>query len=199
MKPTGRMTNMAPGHGGITRDPRTLANHRFFDGSQEEMLRRAVQASAEFERDRGQVRARVQVWTQDVGHRLPTGFVDRHLVLVVEGEDRDGHPLMIRSGPTLPAPAGTEVVGRPGRLYGRVLKDFEGRSPAPFWLASPDPPPDTRLLPGVADVSTFVFPPGLARLYLRILYRRFWPEVARIKGWPARDTLVLERTFSAVP
>jgi hypothetical protein len=199
MKPTGRMTNMAPGHGGIARDPRTLANHRFFAGSQEEMLRRAMQASAEFERSRDQVRARVQVWTQDVGHRLPTGFVDRHLVLVVEGEDRDGRPLMIRSGPTLPAPAGTELVGRPGRLYGRVLKDYNGRGPAPFWLASPDPRPDTRLRPGVADVSTFVFPPGLSRLHLRVLYRRFWPEVAHIKGWPDRGTLVLERTFSGVP
>ena len=36
MKPTARMTNIAPGHGGIRRDPSTLANHTFWDGSQEE-------------------------------------------------------------------------------------------------------------------------------------------------------------------
>ena len=46
MKPTGRMTNIAPGHGGLRRDPATLANHRFFDGSQADMLRRCVQVSA---------------------------------------------------------------------------------------------------------------------------------------------------------
>ena len=32
MAPTGRLTNFAPGHGGLDRDPATLANHRFFDG-----------------------------------------------------------------------------------------------------------------------------------------------------------------------
>ena len=45
MKPTGKMTNMAPGHGGVERDPMTLANHRFFDGSREDMLRRCLQLS----------------------------------------------------------------------------------------------------------------------------------------------------------
>ncbi len=90
MKPTGRMTNMAPGHGGIHRDPHTLSNHRFFDGSQEAMLRRAVKASVRFERQADSVRARVRLWTEGVGHRLPTGFVDRHLVLVVEGQSADG-------------------------------------------------------------------------------------------------------------
>ena len=57
MKPTGRMSNMAPGHGGIERDPHTLANHRFFAGSQEAMLRRAVKASVKFERRPDGVRA----------------------------------------------------------------------------------------------------------------------------------------------
>ena len=35
MAPTGRMTNIAPGNGGVERDPATLANHVFFDGGQE--------------------------------------------------------------------------------------------------------------------------------------------------------------------
>jgi hypothetical protein len=196
MKPTGRMTNVAPGHGGIERDPHTLANHRFFDGSQEEMLRRAVKASATLERGPNCVRAKVRLWAEGVGHRLPTGFADRHLVLVVEGSDREGSLLRVRSGPKLPALAGPEREGQPGRLYARVLRDFDGNSPAPFWLAAPDSPPDTRLLPGHIDEMTFEFPATLTRLSLRVLYRRFWPEVARAKKWPDDDLLVLHREFT---
>jgi hypothetical protein len=199
MKPTGRTTNMALGHGGIERDPHTLANHRFFDGSQEEMLRRAVQASAILERGPSSVHARVRLWANGVGHRLPTGFIDRHLLLVVEGSDGNGRPLQVRSGPRLPALAGLEWEGKPGRLYARVLRDFDGHSPAPFWLAAPDPPSDTRLVPGKIDETTFEFPAALTRLRLRVLYRRFWPEVVRVKKWPDQDLLVLDREYALSP
>ena len=196
MKPSGRLSNMAPGHGGIDRDPSTLANHRFFDGSQAAMLRRAVKASVEFERRPDGVRARVRLWAEGVGHRLPTGFVDRHLVLVVEGRTEQGQTVLPREGPKLPALAGKELAGKPGRLYARVLRDSEGRSPVPFWLAAPDPPPDTRLVPDQIDETPFSFPATLSRLQVRVLYRRFWPAVARAKRWPEDDLLVREQTFS---
>jgi hypothetical protein len=199
MKPTGRMSNFAPGHGGIARDPSTLANHRFFDGSQESMLRRAVKASVRFEREPNRVRARVQIWAEDVGHRLPTGFVDHHLVLVVEGRTAEDQTVPLRAGPKLPTLAGEELAGRSGRLYARVLRDFEGRSPVPFWLASADPPPDTRLVPGRVEEELFDFPATLTRLRLRVLYRRFWPEVARSKHWPDDHMVVLEQTFTSLP
>jgi hypothetical protein len=205
MKPTGRMTNMAPGHGGIPRDPNTLANHRFFDGSQKAMLKRAVRASVRFERvsaggaSAPQVRAWVRLWAEGVGHRLPTGFIDRHLVLVVEGLTSEGRTLPPRAGPKLPALAGEKLMGQPGRLYARVLCDLDGHSPAPFWLASPDPPPDTRLVPGKVEEDLFDFPATLARLRLRVLYRRFWPQVVQEKHWPQDDLLVLERTVTPPP
>ena len=199
MKPTGRMSTIAPGHGGIARDPSTLANHRFFEVSQEAMLRRAIKASVRFERQPDGVRAHVQLWAEGVGHRLPTGFVDRHLVLLVEGRTADGQAVPPRAGPNLPALAGEELAGQPGRLYARVLRDFEGRSPVPFWLASPDPPLDTRLAPGKVEEELFDFPTTLTRLRLRVLYRRFWPEVARSKHWPDDDMVVLEQTFSDLP
>jgi hypothetical protein len=199
MKPTGRMSSFAPGHGGIARDPSTLANHRFFDGSQEAMLRRAVRAAVRFERQADKVRARVQLWAEGVGHRLPTGFVDRHLVLVVEGGTADGHTLPLQAGAKLPSLAGEELAGQAGRLYGRVLRDFEGRTPVPFWLASSDPAPDTRLVPGKVEEEFFDFPVTLTHLRLRVLYRRFWPEVARSKHLPDDDMVVLEQTFSALP
>ncbi len=196
MKPTGRMTNLAPGHGGIDRDARTLHNHRFFDGSQEEMLRRAVKATVEIERGQREVRARVCVWSEGVGHCLPTGFIDRHLILSVEGLTPDGRTVDSIEGPILPALAGEKLAGRPGRLLARVLKDMEGRTPVPFWLAAPDPPLDTRLVPGRIEEIHFVYPRHMARLRLRVWYRRFWSEVTRRKQWPNDETLVFEQVFS---
>lgn len=189
MAPTGQMTNIAPGHGGVERNPKTLANHRFFAGGQEEMLRRAVRMTATLHRTDDGVRAEVRVLAEGVGHRVPTGFLDRHLLLVVEGFDSAGKPLELVNGPRFGSPAGPSLAGRAGRLFGRVRADFGGHSPAPFWRGGTDPV-DTRLHPGVADISEYIFPAGLTRLRVRVLYRRFWEEVVRAKGWGDRDLVV---------
>ncbi len=196
MAPTGRMTNIAPGHGGLERDPRTLANHLFFDSSRSAMLRRAVQARAAIEPAARGVSVRVRLTAEGAGHRVPTGFVDRHLLLVVEGEDSRGRPLEPLSGPTLPAAAGPGLAGRPGRLYAKLLRDFDGKAPVPFWLAAPGAD-DNRLSPDRPDDLNFTFPAGLSRIRLRLLYRRFWHEVAAAKGWADTDLVVLDRAFDA--
>jgi hypothetical protein len=41
-----------------------------------------------------------------------------------------------------------------------------------------------------------VFPASLARLRVRILYRRFWQEVTHAKGWPDEDLVVLDRIIT---
>jgi hypothetical protein len=194
MAPTGRMTNFAPGHGGVERDPATLGNHRFFRGDQAQMLHDSVRLSAELRRAPAGVCADVRVLADGVGHRVPTGFIDRHLLLVVEGLTADGHAVPAREGPTLPAAAGPDLAGRPGRLYAKLLRDPDGHSPVPFWREGAEPT-DTRLRPGVADRADFVFPAAVVRLRLRVLYRRFWQEVARSKGWPDRDLTVHERIY----
>jgi hypothetical protein len=192
MRPTGTMTNLAPGKGGIERNPLTLGNHRFFAGSREEMLRDCVRLSATLRREANAVRAEVSVRAERVGHRVPTGFVDRHLLLVVEGLEAAGKPVALRAGPVLPGVAGPELAGRPGKLYAKLLKDFEGKSPAPFWRADADAV-DTRLYPGRTERLRFEYPPELRRLRVRVLYRRFWQEVTRSKGWPDEDVVVAEQ------
>jgi hypothetical protein len=198
MAPTGRMTNIAPGHGGIERDPTTLANHRFFAGDPAEMLRAAVSLTAEARRDGGSVRAAVEVRADGAGHRLPTGFIDRHLLLVVEAFDAGGKPLPAEEGPILPPMVGQALAGRAGKLYAKLLKDFDGHSPAPFWKADPDTV-DTRLTPGEPDRLTFAFPKSTARLRLRLLYRRFWQQVADAKRWPDNEVVAAEREVSVPP
>ena len=188
MKPTGHMSNIAPGKGGIERDPWTLGNHRFFAGSREDMLRRCLKVSAGFTGGRAEVTLRVE----GAGHRVPTGFVDRHLILVVEGLDGDGKAVAALSGPRLPAAVGPELAGRSGRLFAKLLRDEQGRSPVPFWREAAEPT-DTRLIPGHDERLVFDFPSGVRRVRVRLLYRRFWQEVARSKGWADQDVLVSER------
>ena len=89
MKPTGKMANIAPGRGGIVRDPMTLGSHSFWDGSQQEMLRRSLSLHGWIEGDAFVA----QVTARDVGHRVPTGWIERELALELHGFDHAGRSL----------------------------------------------------------------------------------------------------------
>ena len=194
MKPTGTMTNFAPGVGGHERDPRTLGNHRFVDGSLQEMLQRSLRITAKLEPQDGAVRATVGVLAQEVGHRVPTCFIDRHLVLVVEGATANGETRLPREGPRLPEFAGSGLSGKGGILYAKLLQDEHGDSPAPFWSADPTPR-DNRLFPEQREETSFVFPGDVQRVRVRLIYRRFWPETANLKKWPDSDLLIVDQTY----
>lgn len=198
MAPTGHRDNVAPGRGGIPRDPATLANHRFFDVSQEEMLRRCLKVTASAVPENDALQVAVEVRVEGAGHRVPTGFVDRHLILVVEAFDAKGRPLPLREGDALPAAVGPTLAGRAGQLYARQLTNFDGRSPAPFWVARPEFT-DTRLLPGQAERRAFRFAGSGTKVRVRLLYRRFWEEVSRTKGWPDDTLTVFEQSLRVAP
>ncbi len=197
MAPSGKLTNIAPGKGGIERDPRTLASHTF-PGGQRDLLRRGLAVSATAEREADGVRVRVEVRADGVGHRAPTGFVDRNLVLVVEAFGAAGEALPPRDGPRLPGVAGKGFAGRPGRLYAQLLRGPGGEKPVPFWLGQAEAL-DSRLTPGQPDLSTYRFPAATARVRVRLLYRRFWPHVAAERGWPDNETAVAEQTVPVSP
>ncbi|HEV3203220.1 MAG TPA: cytochrome c3 family protein [Gemmataceae bacterium] len=192
MAPTGELKNLAPGKGGINRDPWTLAAHRFPGGA--EMLRRCLQVSVEAERDSQEVRVRLEIRAEGVGHRVPTGFVDRNLILVVEAQDSHGKKLKNHSGPKVPEMAG-EMAGLPGKVFAKQLYDFAGRGPVPFWRADPDFL-DTRLWPGRPDRTDFSFPATADRLQIRLIYHRFWPSVAQEKAWPDNDMVLIDRVVN---
>jgi hypothetical protein len=191
MQPTGTMTNFAPGKGGIERDPKTLASHHM-PGGTPEMLKRALKLSVALTPQTDSFRAEVEVLADQVGHRVPTGFIDRNLVLVVEPLDAEGKRLDAKAGPRLPPVAGRSVVGQPGRLFAKLLLEEDGRHAAPFWKRTTEPV-DTRLVPGKPEHSEFLLPKETRRLRIRLLYRRFWPEVAESKGWNDTDVVVVDQ------
>lgn len=193
MTPTGKMTNLAPGAGGIERDPMTLGRHTMLPGGREAMLARCIEVKASLERQAESIRAAIQLRTHDVGHRVPTGFIDRHLVLCVEAVDAEGQPLSALSGPQLPAAAG-DLASRPGQLFAKRWVDAEG-NPMPFWRAG-GTLSDHRLEPDTTTLETFEFPRQTKQIRVRLLFRAFWFETAREKEW-LDDTIVLfDRTLT---
>lgn len=194
MAPSGLMRNIAPGKGGINRDPKTLASHGF-PGGQADMLRRCLDVAVTFPEEEKGITAKVEVSARNVGHRVPTGFIDRNLLLVVEGFSGDEKPLELVRGSRLPAAAGKRFAGLPGRLYAKMLQGPGGNSPIPFWLPHEDMT-DTRLYPDRPDRPAFTYSGKLAKVRIRLLYRRFWPEVAEPRGWADNEIVVLDRAHS---
>lgn len=189
MAPTGRMSNIAPGAGGIERDPATLASHTLLPGGRKAMLQKCLDLDVVLEMQPDAVACRVTLTAHDVGHRVPTGFIDRHLLLVVEPFDRTGRRLPLRAGSTLPREAGDQLSALPGRWFGRLLTDKSGRSPIPFWRPASSLK-DTRLQPEQPVAATFSFPARTQEIRVRVLYRRFWKSVADEKRWPD-DTITV--------
>lgn len=192
MAPSGSLTNIAPGAGGIERDPMTLASHRLLPGGREAMLKKCLKLSIHCDRTPVECEVRVELAARDVGHRVPTGFIDRHLALCVETFDAQGQAIDAVSGPRLPAAAGRSLGKRPGRLFARLLNEPDGRAPAPFWRPGVTFV-DTRLGPEKPETIRWTFPPGIRRVRVRLWYRRFWPETVEAKNWPKDEILVFDR------
>ena len=189
MAPTGKMTNIAPGHGGVERDPRTLASHDF-PGASLAMLRQCLDVKAAATRDGSQVTVDVAIEAKNVGHRVPTGFIDRHLILIVEAADGTGQLTPLRKGDVLPARAGKALAGRPGAIFGKQHLDANG-DPLPFWRSA-DELLDTRLTPAQTERRRFTLAESAATIRVRLIYRRFWDAVARSRGWQDNDREIVD-------
>jgi Cytochrome c554 and c-prime len=199
MAPTGKLINLAPAHGGLSRDPNTLADHRLFADSQLAMLQNSLKLNAHCVATDKETKAEVVLEADQVGHRLPTGFIDRNLVLVVDAWGHAGAALApVASSPCLPELAGKPLSGHAGKLFAKQLRDFDGRGPAPFWRAQPGFE-DTRLKPGQPERSTFTFGGRAERVRVRLLYRHFWPSVANEKGWPDNELTVADKLLDVAP
>ncbi len=201
MAPTGKMTNLAPGHGGVPRDPQTLAGHGSLRGKPEG-LRRYLSLSVDAQIEDGQVEVVTEAEIRDIGHRFPTGYPGRQLILWVRATDADGRPLELLAGPVLPPLAGEGPVeegglaGQPGRMYAKQLEGLDGAAPVPYWRPN-RVAADTRLLPDATDRARFRFsrPQGEVTVVARLLYRRFSKRLADEKGWPDNEFVVATRKW----
>jgi hypothetical protein len=192
MEPTGKFDNFAPGRGGIQRDPLTLASHRM-PGGEVTMLRSCLRLTIVLSHEQDKLLVNTELVAANVGHRVPTGFIDRQLLLVVEPVSTKA-PALISEGPVLPEAAGN-LTGRMGKFYARQIVDDNGHIAA-FWQPNRELA-DTRLEPEKPDSASWTFPAGdVTAFRVRLLYRRFYQAVAEAKHWPDNEITIYERTLT---
>jgi hypothetical protein len=200
MTPTGKMDNIAPGHGGIKRDPLTLASHRMPSGDLA-MLKSCLRLRVKLHRDKDELRVDIETLATNVGHRVPTGFIDRQLLLVVEPLTVKGERVSPRDGPKLPETAGVgdaakgNFAGLPGRFFARQIEDDRGRKPVPFWVSIREFA-DTRLVPDQPDRAAWIVPTANVKaVRVRLIYRRFYKATADAKQWPENEVIFVNQTL----
>ncbi|MCR4412739.1 MAG: hypothetical protein NUV77_09980, partial [Thermoguttaceae bacterium] len=136
----------------------------------------------------------VELRARDIGHRMPTGYPDRALLVWVSARDTKGRELALLDGPRLPPVAGIgnpregNLAGQPGRMYAKSLEGLDGTQPVPYWRSN-RVAFDTRLQPDQSDRLHFRFdhPQGAPLVSVKLLYRRFPKVMADQKGWPDND------------
>jgi len=155
MAPTGKMTNIAPGKGGIERDPRTLGSH-LMAGATKEMLKRCLSVKVTIVGNEVQV----EVKADNVGHRVPTGSPDHSLELEIRTSEEK-----------VSAVSGSVWFPVLNKVFAKQFSAPKADGPVPFWLAQGEPK-DTRLFPGKADRLRFTLPDEANTVWVQLIY---WP------------------------
>jgi hypothetical protein len=210
MKPDGVMTRFASKkHGGVVRNPATLASHVNFGIKDVQFMRESIslKTQASLVKDRLHVTAVVK--NVSAGHHYPTGNPMRNMLLLVEATDRNGQRLTLVKGEKLPEWAGVgpenkgNYAGLPGRGYAKVLKDLllypdRGRSrdfvfeyPAPHWRPTLIEY-DSRIPADGTDITSYQFQvlestPKPIQVTTRLIYRRAYKKWIDAKGSEIAD------------
>ena len=133
--------------------------HTFWEGDQQSMLRRSLELEVGF----GDHEIELRLTARNVGHRVPTGFIERKLTLTWEYLDANGRVL----------------------ATGQAI--FARRMTVPFWQSEPGE--DTRLHPEVPWLHRDALPPGTQAVRTRLTHDRFQtqpskPLVIAERTWP---------------
>jgi hypothetical protein len=185
------LTNVAPGLGGIERDPQTLYAHTNPGAGNATLLQNTAElAINSAERHAGALFVNVTVTNTGAGHNIPTDSPLRQIFLVVTATDPDGHPLELRKGPVLPDWAG-DLAGSPGVYYALILQEkwTEIMPTGAYW--NPTRVVEDTRIPALAMRSAdFVFgslPEGTITIEARLIFRRAYYELMQQKGWEVPD------------
>jgi hypothetical protein len=200
------LTNVAPGMGGVERDPLAIHAHTFPGAASVELLQNAVTLTATgwLLPDRAVVTVRI---TNDrTGHHVPTDSPLRQLILLVEARDDQGQPLAQMSGPVVPEwggrgdPANGYYAGQPGKAFAKVLQELwtQVTPTGAYWnrttLVS-----DHRLAAFATDSSSYSFAApaeGGVTVTVTLLFRRAYKQLMDWKGWDVPDIVMEQQALT---
>jgi len=184
------LTNVAPGKGGVERDPMTIHAHTQPGASDIDLLQDTVELALHLEStDDGFVEATVAITNTKAGHHVPTDYPGRQMILVVTATDEGGAKLPLAGGPTLPIWSGDQA-GLPGIAYGKVLRDVEtGEFPVINYWKQTLIESDNRIPALATDQSVYRFASGAGSVTVSavVFFRRLYQDIAEAKAWEMPD------------
>ncbi len=191
-----------PERGGLPRDPNRIRNHRMPGAADETLLQNAVTMTTTARLQGDKLLVEVSITNDKTGHHVPTDVPLRHLILVVQVTDADGHRLPLRAGPVLPDWTG-DYAGLPGKTYAKVLQDeWTGEMPTAAYWRPVRVVEDTRLAAFATDVSRYTFQapePRPVTIETRLIFRRAYQQLMQQKGWTDPDILMEQNRITLLP
>jgi hypothetical protein len=200
------MTNVAPGKGGVERDPLTIPGHTFPGAANTELLQNSVTMTASAHRQGDQIIVDVTILNDKTGHHIPTDSPLRQMILLVQATGTDGAVLELVQGPTLPDwggvgdPSQGYYAGLPGKGFALILMELwtEISPTGAYWnptrLVS-----DTRIPAFGSDSTQYIFSSPaqeLARVEVKLFFRRAFVNLMEQKGWGVPDILMEEQSIT---
>ncbi len=200
------LTNVAPGLGGVERDPLTIPGHTFPGAASADLLQNAVTMTVEARREGDRVTVDVTIVNDKTGHHIPTDSPLRQMLLLVQAAGPDLEPLTLIEGSILPDWAGVGnpedgyYAGLPGKGFAKILMELwtEVTPTGAYWNPT-RVISDNRIPAFGSDSSTFVFTApaeGPASIEVTLLFRRAFIELMDQKGWDVPDILMEEQTIT---
>jgi hypothetical protein len=202
------LTNVAPGKGGVERDPATIHAHTFPGAASQELLQNALTMKVTAGREGGRLVVQVTLTNDKTGHDIPTDSPLRQMILLVEARDSQGKALEMVEGERVPDWGGTGdpakgyYAGLPGKGFARILAElWTELSPTGAYWNPTRQISDNRLAAFASDTSRYAFSPlpqAGSQVKVQLWYRRAFRSLADRKGWNIPDSLMAEQTV-AVP
>jgi len=194
------MTNVAPGFGGVERDPMTIHAHTQPGAADVELLQNTVSMTLSAQQIVDRIAVTVAITNTGAGHHVPTDHPARHMLLVVTATERQGQVLPLQRGSTVPGWGG-EYAGQPGEVYAKVLRDVAtGKSPVVSYWKQTLIESDNRIAALAADTSTYEFAVPQAgapiTVTVTLIFRRAFKSLMEQKGWQTPDIIMEEETLS---
>ncbi len=203
------ITNIAPGKGGIARNPETIHAHTFPGAASSELLRNAVSLQVSAIRRNSSIEVTVRITNDKTGHHVPSDSPLRQMILLVNARDDAGSALPQLDGARVPDWGGKGEValgnyaGQPGKAFAKVLEELwtEVSPSGAYWnptrLVS-----DNRLAAFATDESCYRFidrGQSATAVEVKLLFRRAYKALMNQKGWTVPDIIMAETNLVVPP
>ncbi len=195
------ITNIAPGKGGIERNPTAIHNHNMTVDA--ELLRNSLTMKASVKMQNGRAVVTVTLTNDKTGHHVPTDSPLRQMILLIEAKDSRGNTLKQQAGPVLPEWCGTGKVkknhysGLPGKAYAKLLKEkWTDVFPTGAYWNHTELVSDNRIAAFARDTTAFEFiipEQGKIIITVSLFYRRAFIELMEQKKWNDPDILMAQQ------